>query len=164
MNPAWWLVIWLVSTAVACTLVAWAVYWVGYDHGEREAAERERGRHRHAAPAEKPPVPDPFRWPPDLGTAVELATGNPGFEWSFFGGAQIEPQPGAAEYELMTQKADGPPTADRGGEALSTGGPSLDETPSAFTRRMAAEVGAMIAGWEAQGNYDRHLIYARDRT
>ena len=38
MNPAWWLVIWLVSTAVACTLVAWAVYWVGYDHGEREAA------------------------------------------------------------------------------------------------------------------------------
>jgi hypothetical protein len=35
-----------------------------------------------------------------------------------------------------------------------------DETPSAFTRRMADEVEKMIAGWEARGNYDRHLIQA----
>jgi hypothetical protein len=35
-----------------------------------------------------------------------------------------------------------------------------DETPSGFTRRMAREVDALIAAWEAQGNYDRHTIQA----
>ena len=35
------------------------------------------------------------------------------------------------------------------------------ESDTAFTRRQAAMVEAMIAEWEARGNYDRHLIQAR---
>jgi hypothetical protein len=151
MNPAVWLVIWLGSTAVACLITAWAFYSVGFDHGHDEGADRERGRHRIAAP-------------PELPRAGRLPVADP--PWEFFGGAQVEPQPGPAEYELMTRtaKTAEQPEADpmpgqlpRWPDKDDPG----DETPSAFTRRMADEVEKMIAGWEAQGNYDRHLIQAR---
>jgi hypothetical protein len=57
----------------------------------------------------------------------------------------------------MYQRADGSivPAADL--EPLA----EPPESDTAFTRRQAAMVEAMIAEWEAQGNYDRHLIQAR---
>jgi hypothetical protein len=149
MNPAVWLVIWLGSTAVACLITAWAAYLAGFDHGHDEGADRERGRHRAAAP-------------PELPRAGRLAADPP---WEFFGGAQVEPQPGPAEYELMTRTAECGPChdtyADLSGHLEANVKGCDDETPSDFTRRQVAEVEAMIAGWEAQGNYDRHLIQAR---
>jgi len=154
---AWLIVAGFAIFLLAGTFGCWVGYGLGLDHAARDEADqleaRIEGRHR-----QRPPEPAP---PPELG-------------WSFFGGAQVEPQPGAAEYELMTRTArqhddyfivhDHP----RGepcngfckGDAAAV---EPDETPSAFTRRMAAEVEQMIAGWEAQGNYDRHLIYGRDR-
>jgi hypothetical protein len=169
MNPAVWLVIWLGSTAVACLITAWAAYLAGFDHGHDEGADRERGRHRAAAPPELPragrleitPEPGLFR------AGGVLPDPFPG--WEFFGGAQVEPQPGPAEYELMTRTAQ---TAEQPEADPMPGQLPLwpdkddpdDETPSAFTRRMADEVEKMIAGWEAQGNYDRHLIQAEHLT
>jgi hypothetical protein len=149
MNPAVWLVIWLGSTAVACLITAWAAYLAGFDHGHDEATDRERGRHRAAAPTELP-------------RAGRLPVADP--PWEFFGGAQVEPQPGPAEYELMTRTAEpdrGPGEITTAEQAIALDLATPDETPSAFTRRMADEVEKMIAGWEAQGNYDRHLIQAR---
>jgi len=154
---------WLIVAGFAIFLLAgafgcWVGYGLGLDHAARDEADQLEaqieGRHR-----QRPPEPAP---PPG---------------WSFFGGAQVEPQPGAAEYELMTRTA-GPMweyRADNPGLAGTVvrmpvvsddepGQPPADETPSAFTRRMAAKVEAKIREWEAQGNYDRHLIYARDRT
>jgi hypothetical protein len=160
MNPAVWLVIWLGSTAVACLITAWAAYLAGFDHGHDEGADRERGRHRIAAP-------------PELPRAGRLPVADP--PWEFFGGYPLDPPVGPAEYELMTQTA-----AEGHSWCIRCGGivklPATicdrclsereaesvpDETPSAFTRRMADKVEKMIAGWEAQGNYDRHLIQAR---
>jgi hypothetical protein len=154
MNPAVWLVIWLGSTAVACLITAWAAYLAGFDHGHDEGADRERGRHRIAAP-------------PELPRAGRLPVADP--PWEFFGGYPLDPPVGPAEYELMTRMAetcDVPDCAETdkmlGEMARETYEQhAADETPSDFTRRQVAEVEAMIAGWEAQGNYDRHLIQAR---
>jgi hypothetical protein len=108
-----------------------------------EGADRERGRHRAAAP-------------PELPRAGRLPVADP--PWEFFGGYPLDPPVGPAEYELMTRTAQ---TAEQPEQPEADPG---DETPSDFTRRQVAEVEAMIAGWEARGNYDRHLIQAEHLT
>ena len=163
-TAAWLVVAGFVIFLLAGAFGCWVGYGLGLDHAARDEADQLEaqieGRHR-----QRPPEPAP---PPELG-------------WTFFGGAQVEPQPGAAEYQLMTQTAESglhwcstcghrhygqgpmncppePPTEQEEPPAAD------DETPSAFTCRQAAQVEAWVREWEAQGNYDRHLIYARDRT
>lgn len=58
---------------------------------------------------------------------------------------------GPAEYELLTRVQAFEDLADEPDRM----------TDSAFTRGQVAQVEAMIQGWEAQGNYDRHTIQAR---
>jgi hypothetical protein len=141
MNPAIWLAIWIVAAVLAATVTGIMGYLAGYDKGHLEATEHERGRHRQGV---TPELPRPGRLEvladPDAGPF-----GPHEADWRWFGGAQLEVQPGHAEYELLTQTAEQP----------------ADESPSDFTRRHAAEVEAMIAGWEAEGNYFRHIIQAR---
>jgi hypothetical protein len=137
---------------------AWVGFGLGLDHAAAE------GRHRAGSPRPSallelpragrlPMVADPF--------AVPV---------------------GAAEYRLMTDPFDGPPGRAERAAALNTPDwprpdltdeqrailaehdpdhPDLKETPSAFTRRMAATVDALVKGYEERGNYDRHLIQAR---
>jgi hypothetical protein len=123
-----WLVIWLAGTAAACILVAWGAYQLGWDHCDRE---HHPARHAIGIPSPASPLPvagrlDPL---PDLE------------DWSFFGGAALEQQPGAAEYRLMVAQAAEP------SEPCET---CLDESDSQFTRRQAREVDAMIAQIEAE--------------
>jgi hypothetical protein len=186
MNPAIWLAIWIVAAVLAATVTGIMGYLAGYDKGHLEATEHERGRHRQGV---TPELPRPGRLEvladPDAGPF-----GPHEADWRWFGGAQVEPQPGAAEYALLTQTASNPfadperaerarrcdpgeswppppgPEGDRILAEHDPGHPDLhpdDESPSDFTRRHAAEVEAMIAGWEAEGNYFRHIIQAGDR-
>jgi hypothetical protein len=140
MNPAWWLLAWLLSVIAASSLTAWLFYGVGYDHG----ADPPAGRHRSGGPLR---IPGPAELAAEHKTAWAA---QPDPEWSFFSGAGGWPPPGPAEYALLTRTA---------GSECET---CPDETPSAFTRRMSAEVDEMIRSWEAQGNTDRHLIQARE--
>jgi hypothetical protein len=94
LPPAVWLVIWLGSTAACCMLIAWLFFQLGWDHCDREQRPARHERGDGVIPAPGLPVAgrlDPFP------VADE--------DWSFFGGAQVEPQPGAAEYRLLLQQA-----------------------------------------------------------
>jgi hypothetical protein len=134
LPPAVWLVIWLASTAATCILVAWAAYQAGWDHCDRD---HHPARHATGTPPPAPPLPvagrlevDPF----------------PG--WSFFGGAQIEPQPGADEYRLMVAQAAEPC--------------EVCESAEEFIARKEREMDDLIERIEAETNYLIHTRFAPD--
>ena len=128
---------------------AWVGFGLGLDHAAAE------GRHRAGSPRPSallelpragrlPMVADPFAVP--VGPAEYRLMTDP------LSPAALDP--GTVH---MYQRADGSivPAADL--EPIT----EPPESDTAFTRRQAAMVEAMIAEWEAQGNYDRHLIQAR---
>jgi hypothetical protein len=173
MNPAFWLALWIVATVVAATITGVLGYLAGYDKGHLDATDHDRGRHRAGhLPEGSAYIEESLVVSEAMGVPVMIRErngekwaelGEQGQPWQFFGGAQVEPQPGPAEYELLTQTA-----GQRCGWCRDPGcdgehPAEPDESPSDFTRRHAAEVEAMIAGWEAQGNYDRHTIQAGER-
>jgi hypothetical protein len=92
LPPAVWLVLWLAATTFVCTLVAWLAYQAGWDH-----CERDRHPARHAA-GDPPPAALP------VAGQLSLFPGDDE-DWSFFGGAQVEPRPGRDEYLLLVQQA-----------------------------------------------------------
>jgi hypothetical protein len=149
LPPAVWLVIWLGSTAVCCTLVAWLFFQLGWDHCDRE---QYLARHkRDTGPAAELPGP------PGLPVAGQLDP-FPGDDedWSFFGGAQVEPQPGAAEYRLMTEQA-----ADRAAETCEMCESRTGETADEFIARQDREMTELIGRMEAET--DRLLDAMRDQ-
>jgi hypothetical protein len=95
LPPAVWLVIWLASTAATCILVAWGAYQAGWDHCDRD---HHPARHATGSPPPAPSLPVAGRLDP-------LPELDPFPGWSFFGGAQVEQQPGADEYRLMVAQA-----------------------------------------------------------
>jgi hypothetical protein len=125
LPPAVWLVIWLACTAVCCILVAWLFFQLGWDHCDRE---QYSARHKLG---DDVVVPDP----PGLPVAGRLDP-FPGDDedWSFHGGAQLEPRPGRDEYLLLMQQA-----VDRVSEASRTCETCTGETADEFTARAQRE-------------------------
>ena len=152
---------WFITVILAGAAGAWIAWPMAFDRGFEEALEPERQRHRHrigdpqettllALPrAERlalEPLPEPEHAPVP--------------EWMFFG-AQVQPQPGRDEYDLMTRHAGTSPPGDAAPE----------ETPSAWTRRqgeqLARDIDEMIAASEQrrrelveESNYFQHAILA----
>jgi hypothetical protein len=166
-NPLVLLLAWIGSTVLAAALTGWGCYVVGYDR-----CERDQDRHRHR-------IGDPVV-AADLPRSGPL-TPLPGFDWSFFGGAQLEVPPGPAEYDLLTNPqtieaafsgyADAIKRAetelspqllaaygmeDLLPEPCESPGCTVDETPSDFTRRMVRDVDRFIAQIEGDTNYWLH--------
>jgi hypothetical protein len=130
---------------------AWVGFGLGLDHAAAE------GRHRAGSPRPSallelpragrlPMVADPFAEP--VGAAEYRLLTAPAEVWA---------DRNAGRFDSALPPGSG---ADLSGSA--PGGTLAEpESDTAFTRRQAAMVEAMIAEWEAQGNYDRHLIQAR---
>jgi hypothetical protein len=127
-------------------------YSTGHRHGREDGSYGDGPKHRRGGPqvstllelpaagrlpvqdgpaAGEPPAPQPAAGPP----------------WMFFGGAQLEPQPGREEYELLTRK-----------EPCEEPSCAEDETPSAFTQRMALDMDEFIRGIEERSNYWQHIM------
>jgi hypothetical protein len=142
MNPALVFLLWVVSMLATGFFCAWLFYTVGYDHAARDL-DPDRHRHRRGDPqtAELPALPRSGYLPP-----VED-------DWRFFGGADLDPPVGPAEYALLTAVVPDDPACETHPASVE------DETPSAFTRRQAAEVDRLIAEWEAHTNYQVHLMH-----
>jgi hypothetical protein len=161
LPPAAWLCLWIIGTAACCFLCTWIGYWIGYDHSERDMHPTPRHR-----------AGDPAPGPPELAHAGRLdPVDEP--EWSFFGGAALEQQPGAAEYQLMVreagERASGPfdlPAAMAAFYALEQQPAAqaaepcetCDESDSEFTRRQAREVDELIDRIKTETD---HLIHTR---
>ena len=156
---AWLIPAWFATLILAGAVGAWTAWPMAFDRGFEEADGRERHRHRIGDPqvttllglpragrlALEPPAPEPLEPLPRPQRAPEP-------EWTFFG-AQAEPQPGRAEYELMTRR---PATAE---VAVSRETPA-HETPSAWTRRQVREMDAYIKEMEEKSNYFQHALKA----
>jgi hypothetical protein len=140
MNPALVFLLWVVSMLATGFFCAWLFYTVGYDHAARDL---DPDRHRHR-------IGDPQTAPLELSRAGYLPPVEG--DWRFFGGADLDPPVGPAEYALLTAVVPDNP-------ACETHPAAEDETPSAFTRRQAAEVDRLIAEWEAHTNYQVHLMH-----
>jgi hypothetical protein len=134
LPPAAWLCLWIIGTAACCFLCTWIGYWIGYDHSERDTHPTPRHR-----------AGDPAPGPPELAHAGRLEPLPDLEDWTFFGGAAVEPQPGAAEYRLLVAQAAEPRE-------------TCDESDSEFTRRQAREVDELIDRIKAETD---HLIDAR---
>jgi hypothetical protein len=146
LPPAVWLVIWLASTATACILVAWGAYQAGRDHCDRD---HHPARHATGSPPPAPSLPvagrlDPLPEPMD-GLVAAATSLN---DWSFFGGAQVEPQPGADEYRLMIAQAAEPC--------------EVCESADEFIARQERQIDAYLGEIEAQTNYLIHTRFAPD--
>jgi hypothetical protein len=181
MNPSYWLLIALVSMAVVCFFVALIAYQIGYDQGHLDA-EPDRHTHRKGDPL--PPLPRSGILLPPESTADPFSP----FDWRFAGGWDEGPS-GSAEYELLTRTAELPSLCAACGSASCPGvAGGVDACPlwqEAEERRdrgeflptfplpadpvgtttdeiraITAKVETWIAEWEAQGNYDRHVIQA----
>jgi hypothetical protein len=160
LPPAVWLVIWLASTAATCILVAWAAYQAGWDHCDRD---HHPARHATGSPAPAPPLPVAGRLDP-------LPELDPFPGWSFFGGAQVEPQPGADEYRLMVaQAADAREAAgeqpsgpfDLMGALASVYEPCKTcESAEEFMARQEREIDELVDRIQAQTNYLIHTRFA----
>jgi hypothetical protein len=155
-NPLVLLLVWIGSTVLAAVLTGWGCYVVGYDR-----CERDQDRHRHR-------IGDPVVTA-DLPRSGPL-TPLPGFDWSFFGGAQLEVPPGPAEYELLTQDwvhtGNSTPMVSEDSlhfrpEPCESPGCTVDETPSDFTRRMALDMDEFINKMRGDTNYLLHVMRAR---
>jgi hypothetical protein len=155
LPPAVWLVIWLASTAVCCTLVAWLFFQVGWDQCDRE---QYPARHKRDADPDLPGLPVAGRLAP--------FPYDDGEDWSFHGGAQLEPRPGRDEYLLLVQQAvDRVSAESEACEACE----SIDECRQAraeeaadeFIARQARETDELIGRLEAETNYLLHTM--RDR-
>jgi hypothetical protein len=154
LPPAVWLVIWLASTAVVCILVAWMAYQVGWDH-----CDQDRHPARHAA-GDPPPVPLPV--------AGRLAPFpyDDDEDWSFHGGAQLEPRPGRDEYLLLVQQAADRVSAESEAceacESINECRQArAEEAADEFIARQARETDELIGRLEAETNYLLHTM--RDR-
>jgi hypothetical protein len=143
MNAALVFLLWVASMMATGFFAAWLFYTVGYDHAARDM-DPDRHRHRRGDPQTAPlELPRSGYLPP-----LELEG-----DWRFFGGIALDPPVGAAEYALLTAAVPDDPACETHPASVE------DETPSAFTRRQAAEVDRLIAEWEAHTNYQVHLMH-----
>ena len=149
-------------------------YAAGHRHGREDGSYGDGPKHRKGGPAPGflLELPVAGRLPVDDGPA---AAPNPptvaGPPWAFFGGAQLDPQPGPDEYELLTVSRLGtpirqllPPRSEetRQQDALELRAVRADESDSAFTRRMALDMDRFIREEIVEpSNVIQHLIRER---
>jgi hypothetical protein len=142
LPPAVWLVLWLAATVFVCTLVAWLAYQAGWDH-----CERDRHPARHAAGDPVPPEPLP------IAGQLSLFPGDDE-DWTFFGGAQVEPRPGRDEYLLLVQQAVDR-VSEESGKCDACESPeecrqAREESMEEFIVRQARETDDVISGIERE--------------
>ena len=162
---AWLFPAWVVTVILAGVVGMWIAWPVAFDRGFEEAVgPKERHRHRIGDPQQTTLL--------ELPRAGQLALEPlPEPERAFLG-AQVQPRPGPAEYELMTRPhgqappAEPDPATIRMGvtrtsvEVEVSGDPRRDETPSAWTRRQAVAMDEFIKGMVEESNYFQHTILA----
>jgi hypothetical protein len=142
--PGWVLAAGFLLFLLGAAIGLWAGYGIGQDHTVRVKADKLEARLEGRAAHRHPPGGRHREGSPQETTLLD--------ELPRAGRLELDELPPVYHpFEL--------PPDDPYHRAVDV----AEESPTAFTERMAREVEAMIAGWEAQGNYDRHTIQAGHR-
>jgi hypothetical protein len=168
VTPLEWLLIACAASVILGGAIGACIAWqIAFDRGFEEACGNKRHRHRIGSPQETTLL--------ELPRAGQLALEPmPGeTEWTFFG-AQVEPQPGPAEYELLTAPVMTQTTQTMTVTATTaTVETRIDETDSAWSRRHVRELEAKLRDQELESdayiknmreesNYFRNVMLAAD--